>query len=134
MSPAPGPFIKQGYVTADTALVTTAETVAATVSGISTEDQSTRVAIRASVAAVLGTAGTGVFVRIRRGVDATGAVVGEAVFQVGAATQQIETPIEVQDVPGAVAGQSYVVTVQQNAATGNGNIVNANIVAEYPVN
>lgn len=118
-----------GLVVADTTIVTTAETVAATVAGVSTPRPGLKVVITAIVQVTTGGSTTALTPRIRRGTAITDPLVGEAnAQQVAAAAGSTETvEIMVEDFPGEVAGQSYVVTVQQTAAAANGAIVQADI-------
>lgn len=111
MSPAPGPIIREVASTGDVALPLATETVVATVSGISTEGPDTRIDLHGFAQVTGGAATNQVTLRIRRGVDTTGALVGEAnVINVNVSTTN-NFDIDVQDIPGAVAGQSYVLTV-----------------------
>lgn len=130
MTPGAAPNIRQAYVTADTTLVTTAETACATVSGISTDGSGQRIEIRAVLGIQAGTGATAHVLRIRRGTDTTGAVVGETVSSLATAGQAGSASIEVQDTPGDVAGQSYTVTCQAVGASANGTVQNASLEAE----
>jgi hypothetical protein len=120
-------------VTADTPLVTTAETVVATLSGVVTP-RAVNVVIKGWAQLVTGTATTAVTPRIRRGVDATGTLINEGnPITIGAApggTEDFE--MDALDVGADLSGASYVLTLQQTAATGNGSCVQAQITAKIP--
>lgn len=117
----------------DTALVTTAETVVATLSGVSTP-RATKVSLRGWAQLTTGVATTAVTPRVRRGVDATGTLIDEAnTVTLGAAagsTEQFE--ISVTDDGADLAGATYVLTLQQTAATGNGTCLEASLEAYIP--
>lgn len=112
-------------VIADTNIVTTAETVAATLPGVNTRDRLEPVAVSGVAQVTAGVGTTALTPRVRRGVDATGVLVGEGNPLTVAAGNTLGVPFAAVDVPGEVAGQSYVLTVQQTAATGNGTILAA---------
>lgn len=111
------------------AVVTTAETVAATLSGVSAPSGD-NVDIEGYVDITTGTGTTLVQVKIERGAAAGGAQVGPTVAANVTAGNRIVLPINVTDVLGGdVAGQSYVITIQQANATANGTINSAFIGA-----
>lgn len=116
-------------VSADTTLVTTSETVIATVSGVNTYRPGETLRIVASATITIGTSGTGLTFRVRRD-SITGTVVNQA------DTVQIETAagstedhaITCEDnIAGEIANATYVLTVQQVAATANGTALNADM-------
>lgn len=109
----------------NTTVTTTTETVALTLPAISTPGPDAAVHIDGSLSMTYGTAATAVTVRVRRGTDATGTLVGEANAETVSAGNTSEQTFDVRDTPGEVAGQTYVVTVQQTAATGNGTVLAA---------
>ncbi len=103
-----------------TTLVTTAETVIGTFLGISVSGPGSRVLISSTVIVTPGTGTTAIQLRVRRGTTVAGAQVGSTVqFPVTAAVLNAGD-ISVVDSPGEVAGQAYVITAQQVAATANG--------------
>lgn len=108
--------------TTDVPLVTTAETVLATLSGISTPHPATKVKIEGWAQITLGTATTAVTMRIRRGTAITDTLIGEAnAEQISTAAGASEAhTIETEETLGEVANVSYVLTAQQTAATANG--------------
>lgn len=115
------------YVTADTTIVTTAETAAVTSDPYTPSVDGAKLTIAGVINISTGTAVTGVVVRVRRGVGTAGALVGETEpHNIGASITD-DISYSVTDVPGAVAGQQYTATVVQTAATGNGTINNASI-------
>lgn len=113
-------------------VVTTAETVVATLSGITTDGPSRRITLLGEVEFTTGTGITALVLRLRRGIDTTGAVVGvaETNTPVGAAGSTDNYSIEASDTPGDVNNQSYVLTVAQTGATTNGTAVSAQITGE----
>lgn len=122
-------------VTADTTLVTTAETVVATVTGVSTAQPGQFVDITGFANITLGASTTAVTLRVRRD-SLTGTLVGEANaeqdFTAAGSTERHS--IFAQEVnPGEFLGRTYVLTVQQTAASANGTVVDAGIEVEvYP--
>lgn len=123
------PRVVTATVVADVPLVTTAETVLATVTPITTADATEQVTLTGTAQITAGTAATAITPRIRRGTDATGAVVGEGNPQTVAAGNTVDLSMNERDVPGPVAGASYVLTAQQVAATGNGSSLHAVLTA-----
>jgi hypothetical protein len=119
-------------VTAQTvALVTTGETVVATLPIPSTGPNLSNVSLSGMVALLTGANTTGVTLRIRRA-SLTGPLVGVAnpdLISAPAAAGNETHSIEVQDQLGDTAGQVYVLTAQQVGATGNGNVTQATLQA-----
>ena len=120
------------YNSVDTNLVTTAETVVATLSGVSTNGPGQTIGLRGRATITLGAGTTGVTLRFRQN-DINGSSVGEA------NTEQISTAAgstEDHDIyredtgRGEFSGGTYVLTVQQVGATGNGTCLNASLDAE----
>ena len=122
-------------VSSDTTLVTTAETVIATVSGVSCSRPGQSINLRGNATVTIGTAGTGLTFRWRRD-SLTGPLVGEAVtvqITTAAASTEDHEHIQTDLAPGELAGATYVLTVAQVAATGNGTVVHASGRADvYP--
>lgn len=114
----------------DVVVNTTTETVVATLPGVTT-GRKTTVTLEGWVQLTVGTATTGLTLRVRRGVDATGTLVGEANLEIveGAAGSTEDHEINVQDPGVDLQGQTYVLTVQQTAATGNGTGVQSSLKA-----
>ncbi len=119
-------------VTANTTLVTTSETVVATVSGVGTYRPGEIVRLRGEAKLTTGTATTAVTPRVRRD-SVTGTVVNEAnAITIGAAAGSTES-FEVQcedSFSGEVAGQTYVLTLEQTGASANGTAVYAYLQAD----
>lgn len=115
--------------TANTTVTTTTETVVATVAGLSTRDGEEVVSLTGTVQVTIGTTGSAVTPRLRRGTTAAGTLVGEGNPVSGTAADTVTLTIQADDVPGEVAGQSYVLTVQQTAATADGTALFAAVEA-----
>lgn len=120
------------YSETDTSLATTAETVVATVTGTSTNQQGQTVSIRGLANITLGTGTTAVVMRVRRD-SIAGTVVGEVqteqIFSAAGSTEDHEIYRQEAD-PGEFSGRTYVVTVSQTAASANGTVNNASIEVE----
>ena len=121
------------HVITNVTLVTTAETIVATLSGINTPGRRT-IGLRGWLELTTGVATTAVTLRLRRGPLVTDTLVSEAVAkEVGAAAgSDEEFSIEVDDVGQDMAGGTYVLTAQQTAATGNGTVLQSRITADIP--
>lgn len=120
------------YVSADTTLTTTAETVVATLSGVGTSQPGQTVALRGQYQITLGTGTTAVTTRIRRD-GLTGTLVGEGnPEQISSAAGSTEEHyLEVEEVsPGEFSGRTYVLTVAQTGASANGTVIQAELAAE----
>lgn len=122
--------IKRGGGPTDVAVPTTVETVVATLAGISPRAADSRVELDGWVQLTIGAAGTAATVRVRRGTDTTGVLVGEGNPQTAAAGNNVAIPINVEDAPGE-GTFTYVLTVQQTAATGGGTALQAALSATY---
>lgn len=116
-------------VTADTTIVTTAETVAATLAGVSTDRPDMEVLLSGWCQLTTGASVTSCVLRIRRGTDATGTLIGEGNLCAAAASAADSFDIEVKDTPGE-GSFTYVLTVVQTAATGNGTVTQASLQAQ----
>lgn len=119
-------------VSADTPLVTTAETVVATLTGVSMQRAGQTIDLYGHVSVTTGTATTSLVLRVRRG-GVTGTLIGELETDTLAAAvgstedhdiHETETPT------GELAGATYVLTVVQTAATANGSCVHASLRAD----
>lgn len=119
------PNVYDAFATADTNIPTTTETVVATISGVTTPSPGSRVRLDGNAEVLAGTGTTAFTPRWRRGVDATGALVGEGNPVTVAAGNVLSVSYEVTDTPGEVANQTYVFTIQQTAATGAGTVQQA---------
>lgn len=117
----------------DTTLTTTTETVVATLSGVSTP-RPVNVSLHGWAQLTTGTGTTTVTPRIRRGTDITGTLIDEGnAVTIGAAAGGNEAfDIDALDEAADLGGASYVLTLQQAAATGNGTALQANLSAYIP--
>lgn len=116
-------------VSTDTPLVTTAETVIATVSGVSTYRPGETLRIVATASITLGTATTALTFRVRRD-SLTGTVVNQAdpvQIETAAASTEDHTITCEDNLSGEIANATYVLTVQQTAASANGSCLNADM-------
>lgn len=120
------------FVTANTTITTTTETVAAVLSGVNMPGPGYSVKLLGQVQFTAGTSTTAYTLKIYRGADATGTLVGEGnpvtAGVAGAAT--CTASLDVTDSPaGELANQSYCVTVTQTGAAANGTILQADLRA-----
>ena len=111
---------------ASTSLPTTVETVVASIVVPIVTPQAPTVSIEANMNILVGTAGTGLTLRIRRD-SLTGAVVGNAQSYTLAAGATQNVSVCADDNPGEESTRTYVVTVAQVAATGSGTCNQANV-------
>lgn len=111
-------FTAVGAIGANVPNVT--ETVVCTISGVTLPRAGMPVLIQYVGTLLTGASTTAVTVRCRRGVDATGVLIGSAEVPTEAAATTDPLPGQWQDNPGELANGSYVITVQQTAATGAG--------------
>lgn len=118
--------------TANATITTTTETIIATISGVNTPRAGCKVHLVGFAQITTGTATTALTFRVRRGSTITDTVVAEAnAEQIEAAAGSTEGhAVAFEDTPGEVAGQTYVLTVQQTAATGDGTAVFAEAWAD----
>lgn len=120
------------YGETDTSLVTTAETVVATLTGTSTNQAGQTVAIRGKANITLGTNTTAIVTRIRRD-SVSGTVVGEVqteqISTAAGSTEDHEIYRE-ESAPGEFSGRTYVMTVSQTGASANGTVNNASLECE----
>lgn len=116
----------------DTPIVTTAETVLATLTGVSTNQPGQTVGLSADYGITLGASTTAVTTRIRRD-SLTGTLVGEAtpeqISSAAGSTERHRVFFEESN-PGEFIGRTYVLTVVQTAASANGNVTDASLVCE----
>lgn len=117
----------------NTTVTTTTETVVATLTGVSTPRKSS-VTLEGFVQLTTGGSTTAVTPRIRRGSDITGTLIGEANAQQvqAAAGSTEELYIKVIDPAVDIAGATYVLTVEQTGAAGNGTALQATLSASMP--
>lgn len=115
------PKIRSSQVTGDTVLVTTAETVVATLPGVSNQSVDGIIRLDGLAQVSGGTNTTFATLRIRRA-SLTGTLIGEADAATLTGAAQGTFGIMAEDTPGEVAGVSYVLTVQLTAASANGSV------------
>lgn len=115
--------------TTDTPLVTTAETVVVTLTGVTTP-RKTNVFLKGWCKITTGTNTTAVVLRIRRG-GLTGTVIGESdPITIGAAAgSNEEFEIEVLDGAIDLGSATYVLTASQTGASANGTCLTASLSA-----
>ncbi len=116
-------------VLADTTLVTTAETIVATTPPIPVPSSGGPVAVLGQADVSTGAGTTGVQYRIRRGTTLTSPLVGEGNTVAAAASSPIKHAHLVVDNDAGFDAVQYCLTVQLVAATGNGNVQAAALVA-----
>lgn len=120
------------YSSTDVALVTTAETVIATISGVSTNQPGQTVTFSGAATLTTGASTTGITFRVRED-SVSGTAVGEAVADViEAAVGAVEThTIDVATSSlGEFSGKTFVLTAQQVGAAANGNVTQCAFSAE----
>lgn len=118
-------------VAADTTLVTTAETVLATLSGVASQRLGQTVILDGYFTVNPGTTTSNFTVRVRED-SLTGNVVDELLTldMVGAVGTAEDHDIEVVHVPaGELSNKTYVLTVAQVGATANGTVTHARLLA-----
>ena len=116
--------------TTDTPLVTTAETILATLTGVATP-RKTSVRLRGWAQITTGANTTAITLRIRRGSAITDTLIGEAnPIQLAAAAGSTED-VEVEAVDPSIdlANATYILTAVQVAATANGSALRASLSA-----
>lgn len=117
---------------AGVAMVNAVETVICTLAGVSTDTPGARVILEGAAQITVGTSGTAVTLRIRRGTEVTSPLVGAAVVQTAVATNQQTVACQAVDNPeGELASQSYVLTAQTTAGTANSTAVESSLSATY---
>ena len=124
----PGPISKPAstYVSSDTALTAATEAVVATIPGVNTEGASQTVRLIGHLKLTTAAGATGTTLRWRRG-SLTGTQVGEANSITTAASTTFSLDHCVDDQPGEVASQVYVLTA--TVAGGNGTCIEAEAFA-----
>lgn len=121
--------VEAGHATADTAIVTTAETVAVSTGEVLVGPGAKRVVLLGWAQVTTGAGATSVTPRIRRGTAVTDTLVDEANAQAQAASTAAHLNIfAIDDDPGEGKFR-YSLTVAQAGATGNGTISQAGILA-----
>lgn len=119
-------------VSADTPIVTTAETVIATLTGCSNSGPGKPIRLSGQAKITTGTATTQLTFRIRRD-SLTGTLVTDADFvtiEAAAGGTEDHDLDGVDSLTTEVFNQTYVLTVQQTAATANGSSIYAYLKAQ----
>lgn len=124
-----GLIVKQGSGSG-IVVVGVVETIAATVQ-VSTDNPGAVVVLEGNVDVTTGLTVTALTVQVRRGATIAAPVVGVAEVPAEGASARVVLPLQVADSPGEVASQSYILTVTQVGATGNGTINSASLQATY---
>ena len=121
--------IRAAVAEANVNISTVVETIGARIDGISTENADEDIVLQGLAVVTTGVGTTAVTMRVRRGTAITDPLVGElANLTIGAAVNG-QPRIIVKDNPGVVANQSYIVTVQQAGATGDGTLASSALIA-----
>lgn len=111
-------------VIANAATTNNTETVIAQVQNVSNYAAGNRVHLRGWANVTPGATTTALTFRLRRGVDATGLLIGQPSVEGAGITvgQADDWSVEGQETPAEIAGASYVLTVQQTGGTGAGTV------------
>jgi hypothetical protein len=110
-------------------IVTTGETVIATLTGVSTDALNPQVILEGAATILTGTAATKLTLRVRVGALG-GTVVGKPAEQFVGEAKPYTTSIQVVYAPEAeLSGATFVLTAQQTAATTNGSAESASLIA-----
>lgn len=115
-----------------TAVVTTAETLAALGAALTVEYATGKAAVRGFLTLTIGTNTTAVTVRLYRGTTSAGTLISTAIAQAGnfVAGSPAQFVVQATDVLTNVGSAQYCMTVQQTAASANGSITTAVIETE----
>jgi hypothetical protein len=103
-------------------LVTTAETIVATLPFVGQGTARDGNLISGFINVTQGTAGTAITIRVRAGATVTGTLIGVADVNTLAAAAIANIEFGALDLATFPAGNQYVVTAQATAATGNGTV------------
>lgn len=122
---------RQATTQTNTAMTTTTETVVATLAGVQQNFDGGQILLEGWAQLTTGGSTTAVTIRVRRGADATGTLVGEAnAEQVSAAAGSTEAhSTMVIDTPGGGGPYTYVLTLQQTGAVADGSALQATLSA-----
>ncbi len=121
--------IEEGHTNVDLAIVTTAETIVVTSDPITISPGAKRVLLVGYVQITTGAGTTALVPRVRRGPALADALVGEANPQAAAASVNDRLMVLVVDDNPGEGKRQYSLTVVQTAASGNGNVTAAALVA-----
>lgn len=120
------------YSETDVTLVTSAETVVATLTGTSTNQPGQFVGLRGKCNITTGGSTTALVSRIRRD-SLTGTQVGETQTEQVKAAAGSSEDVEIyreEAAPGEFSGRTYVMTLSQTGAAANGTVNNASLECE----
>lgn len=118
--------------TADVTVITTAETVVATLPGVSTSRPGGVVHFFTELTMTTGSGTNALTLRVRRD-GLTGALVGEGnaeAVEASAGNTETHTLATNDMVAGEIAGQTYVLTVQATGASANGTVLHSTVGAQ----
>lgn len=118
-------------VTSDTTLVTTAETVIATLSGIATNQPGSTIGLSGEATLTTGGSTTGVTLRVRED-SLAGSVVDEPTpnaVQSAAGTTETHDINVTFEAAGEYGSKTFVLTAQQIGAAANGSVLQATLEA-----
>lgn len=125
----PRPNISTNIVAAGGGLTGTAEGVIATSPPLTVSGNGARVRLLFTGVITMGASQTTVALKVERGVAAGGTQVGTTVTPAIAGGAAGLFAVEVEDTPGDVAGQQYVLTGTQAGGAGNATTANVSCVA-----
>lgn len=114
--------VYDGFQTADTNVPNVTETVVLTIAGLNTPGPGARIKLHGEFEMLTGATTSAVTPRWRRGIDATGVLVGEGNPVAAGAAVVVNMTHDVEDNPGELGNATYVLTVQQTAATAPGTV------------
>lgn len=120
------------YTETDTTPVTTAETVVATVTGVSTNQPGQTVALKGTLNITTAGSTTALTLRVRRD-SLTGTQVGETqtdTLYAAAGSSETHTIYREESNPGEFSGRTYVLTCASTAAAANPTVNNASLEVE----
>lgn len=115
-----------------TAVVTTAETLAALGAALTVEPTTGKAAVKGFLTLTIGTNTTAVTVRLYRGTTSAGTLISTAIAQAGnfVAGSPAQFVVQATDTLTNVGTAQYCMTVQQTSASANGSITTAVIETE----
>lgn len=122
--------VRSIHTTTNVTVTAATETELCQLDGVTLRHPDERVVLRGHAEIVTGTGTAFVTYRIRRGTDTSGTQVGESQIDEANAGEYSLAPVEAEDTPGEVAGQSYVLTAQQSSATADGTCESCALTAE----
>lgn len=122
--------IRSAVFTTNVTLTTITEEVCVTLDNLSVADSGASILLFGWVQVTSGLGATALTAKIEEGSAAGGTVVGEGnAINVNTAGHTQDLYVSGIDSPGDVASQSYVLTVTQTGATGNGTALQGALVA-----